>query len=96
MLADKRPVLLLDEPTSGQDAAALEELFHLIDARAKEGFAVIIVTHDMTFAAAIADTIMLLNNGELTGCFKNEDFWNHVDLLKEHQLVSPFEVSVHV
>lgn len=96
MLADKRPVLLLDEPTSGQDAAALEELFHLIDARAKEGFAVIIVTHDMTFAAAIADTIFLLNNGELTGRFNNEEFWNQVDVLKDHQLVSPIEVSVHV
>lgn len=96
MLADKRPVLLLDEPTSGQDAAALEELFYLIDARAKEGFAVLIVTHDMTFAAAIADTIILLNNGKLTGRFKNEEFWHHVDVLKDHQLVSPFEVNVHV
>lgn len=96
MLADKRPVLLLDEPTSGQDASALEELFHLIDERAREGFAVLIVTHDMTFASAIADTIFLLNNGELTGRFKNEEFWELEDLLKNHQLVSPLGACVHV
>ena len=89
MLADQRPVLLLDEPTSGQDAAALEELFGLIDARAKEGFAVLIVTHDMTFAAAIADTIFLLNDGELTGRFENDMLWQHEEVLKYHNLVSP-------
>jgi energy-coupling factor transport system ATP-binding protein len=96
MLADQRPVLLLDEPTSGQDAAALEELFQLIDARAKEGFAVLIVTHDMSFAAAMADTIFLLNDGELTGRFDNEVLWQHEEVLEQHQLVSPMGVYLHV
>jgi energy-coupling factor transporter ATP-binding protein EcfA2 len=95
MLADKRPVLLLDEPTSGQDAAALDELFHLIDARAKEGFAVLIVTHDMTFAAAIADTIFLINNGELTGRFEVNELWQHAEVLMQHHLISPAEACQH-
>ena len=96
MLADKRPVLLLDEPTSGQDAAALEELFSLINARAKEGFAVLIVTHDMTFAAAIADTIFLLKDGELTGRFANDVLWQDDESLKLHKLVSPIGECLHV
>lgn len=96
MLADKRPVLLLDEPTSGQDAAALEELFLLIDARAIEGFSVIIVTHDMTFAAAIADTIFLLNDGELTGRFEPNMLWQNAEVLKHHNLVSPNGACHHV
>ena len=84
MLADKRPVLLLDEPTSGQDEAALQELFHLIDARAKEGFAILIVTHDMTFAAAIADTVFLMNNGQLTGRFDNDVVWQQSAIIRNN------------
>ncbi|HLG27826.1 MAG TPA: ABC transporter, partial [Paenisporosarcina sp.] len=96
MLADKRPVLLLDEPTSGQDEAALQELFHLIDARAKEGFAILIVTHDMTFASAIADTIFLIKNGQLTGRFDNNVLWQQEKLLTQHQLVAPIGACSHV
>ncbi|WP_245827687.1 ABC transporter ATP-binding protein [Paenisporosarcina indica] len=96
MLADKRPVLLLDEPTSGQDASALQELFHLIDERAKEGFAILMVTHDMTFAAAIADTIFLLKNGELTGRFENNGLLKHAEVLRDHKLASPFGACPHV
>ena len=93
MLAGKRPVLLLDEPTSGQDASALKELFNLIDARAKEGFAILIVTHDMTFAAAIANTFFLLNNGRLTGRFENKVLWQQADVMEHHNLMAPLEVS---
>ena len=70
MLAEKRPVLLLDEPTSGQDEAALHELHHLVHTRAKEGLAILIVTHDMEFAASVADTVFLLNEGRLTGRYQ--------------------------
>jgi energy-coupling factor transporter ATP-binding protein EcfA2 len=94
MLAEKRPVLLLDEPTSGQDEAALRELHHLIHARAKEGLAILIVTHDMEFAAAVADTVFLLKEGELTGRFKAEDIWSDEALLLEHSLLPPSLGSV--
>jgi energy-coupling factor transport system ATP-binding protein len=63
MLADQRPVLLLDEPTSGQDTIALQELFYLLDAQAEAGISILIVTHDMSFAKAIADTIYLIKMG---------------------------------
>lgn len=89
MLADQRPVLLLDEPTSGQDATALQELFYLLDAQAKVGISILIVTHDMSFAKAIADTIYLMKDGELTGRFDNHHFWNQPALLSDHQLVAP-------
>ena len=89
MLADQKPVLLLDEPTSGQDASALLELFYLLDRQAKEGISILIVTHDMSFAKAIADTIYLMKDGKLTGRFDRHHFWNQTDLLSDHQLVTP-------
>lgn len=95
MLAEKRPLLLLDEPTSGQDEAALHELHHLIHARADEGLAILIVTHDMEFAASVADTVFLLKNGRLTGQFSAEDIWGNEKILHEHSLLSPLGGGLH-
>lgn len=89
MLADQRHVLMLDEPTSGQDGAALLELFHLLDARAREGATVFVVTHDMEFAAAVADSVLLVKEGKLTGKFRAEYLWRQEDLLEAHHLLPP-------
>lgn len=93
MLADQRQVLLMDEPTSGQDAAALQELFALIDGRSREGSTFFIVTHDMEFAAAIADSVMLIKDGRLTGKFAAADVWRNEELLTEHHLLPPKGVA---
>ncbi|MBT2582145.1 ABC transporter ATP-binding protein [Planococcus sp. ISL-109] len=89
MLADKRKVLLLDEPTAGQDEQALKELYELIDARAKDGCTAVIVTHDMNFAASIADSILLMKDGTLTGVFDPDALWGNDELLHEHRLLAP-------
>ncbi|WP_411053473.1 ATP-binding cassette domain-containing protein, partial [Tritonibacter sp. SIMBA_163] len=44
MLADGRQVLLLDEPTAGQDQQALAELYRQIESRAQDGCALAVVT----------------------------------------------------
>ena len=89
MLSDKRPVLLMDEPTSGQDKASLLELFELIDQRSKDGATFLIVTHDMEFAATIADSVLLVKDGELTGKFDAKDVWHNKELLASHHLLAP-------
>ncbi len=89
MLADNRPVIIMDEPTSGQDAAALLELFGLIDERRREGVTFLIITHDMEFAAAIADSVLLIKDGRLTGKFKAADIWADSALLADHHLIPP-------
>ncbi|WP_235524986.1 ABC transporter ATP-binding protein [Planococcus glaciei] len=95
MLADKRQVLLMDEPTSGQDAAALQALALLIAERANEGISFLIVTHDMEFAAAVADSILLIKNSVLTGKFACEELWADEELLASHHLLAPKGVKLH-
>ncbi|WP_033544028.1 ABC transporter ATP-binding protein [Planococcus sp. CAU13] len=89
MLADKRKGLFLDEPTSGQDEAALLELFRLVDERLDQGDTVFIVTHDMEFAAAVADSVVLLKDGQLTGKYAAKEIWENPRLLTEHHLLPP-------
>lgn len=93
MLADKRPVLLMDEPTSGQDTAALLELFDLIDQRSKKGTTFLIVTHDMEFAASLADSVLLIKDGQMTGKFDAKDVWHDEELLATHHLLAPKGVA---
>lgn len=53
-------VLVLDEPTFGQDARTWAELVDLIAGLRDDGRAVVAVTHDLDFVAAIADRIEAL------------------------------------
>ncbi|MFC5603789.1 ABC transporter ATP-binding protein [Sporosarcina koreensis] len=89
MLCDGREIILMDEPTSGQDAASMAELFGLIDERAREGTTFLIVTHDMEFAFHVADSVLLMKDGALTGKFDADHVWRDEDLLTKHHLLQP-------
>jgi energy-coupling factor transporter ATP-binding protein EcfA2 len=54
-LAGEPSVLILDEPTYGQDRRTAVELLDLLARQRDEGAAVCFVTHDLPFAAALAD-----------------------------------------
>lgn len=54
-LATRPRMLVLDEPTFGQDARTWSELVVLVDELLDEGSAVVAVTHDADFVAAVAD-----------------------------------------
>jgi len=58
-------ILLLDEPTKGIDVYAKDELAALLKARCAAGDAVVVVTHDVEFAAKHADEIAMIFNGEV-------------------------------
>lgn len=58
-------LLLLDEPTKGLDAAAKQRLGEILRTLCQSGMAVLIVTHDMEFAAEYADCCGLLFRGGL-------------------------------
>ena len=56
-------VVALDEPTRGMDRGRKDDLVALIDALATRGAAVVVATHDVEFAAAFADRVVLLGEG---------------------------------
>jgi energy-coupling factor transporter ATP-binding protein EcfA2 len=57
--------LLLDEPTRGLDYAAKEGLVELLRGWREQGMAILLVTHDVELAAAAADRVVLLSQGEI-------------------------------
>jgi energy-coupling factor transport system ATP-binding protein len=59
------PVLLLDEPTRGVDVASKDHLARFITSYAAAGHAVMIATHDVEFAAGVAQRAVMIGGGEL-------------------------------
>lgn len=57
--------LLLDEPTRGLDYVAKRTLVDLLRGWRDEGVAVLLVTHDVELAAAAADRVLLMSQGEI-------------------------------
>lgn len=69
-------LLLLDEPAKGLDAFSREELSRiLLDERAK-GRGIVLVTHDLDFAAQIADTCAMMFGGEIVSSAEGRAFFS--------------------
>ena len=68
-------ILLLDEPTKGLDACAKRSFARLIVDLKKQGKTIVLVTHDVEFAAVVADRCAMFFDGKITTVCKNRDFF---------------------
>ena len=64
-LAMKPEVLLLDEPTSALDPELVGEVEKSIANAAKTGQTMVLVSHDMSFVAQVADKVLFLDKGRI-------------------------------
>ena len=65
VLAMRTPVVVLDEPTTGQDLRGVRRIEALLDAVAAEGRTVIAITHDLRFAAERFERIVVMRAGRV-------------------------------
>ncbi|MEU4047200.1 heme ABC transporter ATP-binding protein [Streptomyces antibioticus] len=65
VLAQRAPLLLLDEPTAALDLKHQELVLRLCRERAREGDAVVVVLHDLGLAAAYAHRVAVLHEGRV-------------------------------
>lgn len=62
-LAQNAPVLMADEPTSHLDLGATVSIAKLLRGLADEGYAVLLVVHDLSLAAAVSDEVVVMSDG---------------------------------
>ncbi|MET3660337.1 amino acid ABC transporter ATP-binding protein [Aquamicrobium ahrensii] len=60
-------LMLFDEPTSALDPELVGEVLNVMKALASEGITMVVVTHEMGFAAHVADQVAFMEKGELVG-----------------------------
>jgi polar amino acid transport system ATP-binding protein len=58
-------IMLFDEPTSALDPELVGEVLQVMKTLAKEGMTMVVVTHEMGFAAQVADSVIFLDQGEV-------------------------------
>jgi energy-coupling factor transport system ATP-binding protein len=59
------PVLVLDEPTTGQDSRGIARVQAIVDAVAGEGRTVVAISHDMRFVAESFERVVVMREGRV-------------------------------
>ncbi|HEX5565084.1 MAG TPA: ABC transporter ATP-binding protein [Sporosarcina sp.] len=79
MLVDNQKMLLLDEPTFGQDAATNLEMMNMLQDRFEVGTTIVMITHDMELVHKYVDRIIVLNKGTVVADCTPEELWDMPD-----------------
>ena len=74
VLEKEAELYILDEPTKGLDPGRKDELTRLLKEKARLGKTVLLVTHDIEFAAVTADVMALMYDGRIVACENKEKF----------------------
>ncbi len=64
-LCMKPTIMLFDEPTSALDPEMVKEVLDVMVQLAEEGMTMLCVTHEMSFARTVADTMVFMDRGEI-------------------------------
>lgn len=90
VLAMSPTVLVLDEPTTGLDAAGREEFYYYLRRIQNDlGVTIVLVTHDMTEVASLAEQIFVLHHGCLVLRGTPRSIFTHSDTLRQWNLAEP-------
>ncbi|HEV7317434.1 MAG TPA: sugar ABC transporter ATP-binding protein [Ensifer sp.] len=71
-MAHEPKVLILDEPTSSLSSAEADRLFDLVDRLKARGVAILYISHRMSDIRRLADSIVALRDGRISGRFEGQ------------------------
>jgi energy-coupling factor transport system ATP-binding protein len=89
VLAMDTPVVVLDEPTTGQDARGVALIGRVVSDIAAEGRTVIAITHDMDFCAENFDRVLVMAAGQVIADGTPEQAFAQLDALAEAHVEPP-------
>ena len=90
VLAQDTPLLLLDEPTASLDLRHQQLVMQIARILAKNGAAIMVVLHDLNLAAAFADRIAMMRDGEIVA------LGAPADILTAENIEAVFDLPVTV
>ena len=92
-LAMKPEIMLLDEITAALDPEMVHEVLDVILDLAREGKTMIIVTHEMSFARAVADRVIFLEGGRIVEEGIPEVFFDRPQTERARAFLHTFEFA---
>ncbi len=76
-LAMEPKIMLFDEPTSALDPEMIKEVLDVMEELAESGMTMIVVTHEMGFARAVANRMVFMADGEIVEVGTPEHFFEN-------------------
>ena len=83
-------ILLFDEVTAALDPEMVREVLDVMLNLAAQGRTMLIVTHEMQFAKAVADRVIFLDNGNIVEDATPDEFFNHPKTSRAKQFLNMF------
>jgi general L-amino acid transport system ATP-binding protein len=87
-LAMQPKIMLFDEPTSALDPEMIKEVLEVIQELAETGMTMIVVSHEVGFARAVAHRVILLDAGRIVEEAPPEEFFAHPKEERTKQFLS--------
>ena len=84
-------LLLLDEITAALDPEMVREVLNVVLDLARDGMTMLIVTHEMRFAEAVADRVVFLEGGVVLEEAPPAQFFHHPETERARQFLDTFE-----
>src|SRR5579863_9980442 len=90
VLAMLPTILVLDEPTTGLDAEGRAEFYYYLQRIQREqAVTVVLVSHDMTEVASLADTLFVMHNAHLVLQGTPRTIFSQEEKLRQYGLAAP-------
>jgi general L-amino acid transport system ATP-binding protein len=81
-------IMLFDEPTSALDPEMVKEVLDTMVALARDGMTMLVVTHEMGFARAVADRVIFMDKGEIVETNTPQAFFDNPQNERSRQFLS--------
>jgi energy-coupling factor transport system ATP-binding protein len=94
VLAMKPEVLILDEPTLGQDFRRIRSLVSMLKSMSSGGLALVVITHDVNFAAEHSSRVVIMKDGIILLDGEPHAILSQEDVLRSANLEPPASVRL--
>lgn len=94
MLVGNKKLLILDEPTFGQDEKNTYKLMNKLCELNQEGITIFMITHDLDLVEEYANKTAVMHNGSIIFSGETKDLWKHKRLIEKSRLELPFKIKV--
>ncbi|HTX78457.1 MAG TPA: energy-coupling factor transporter ATPase, partial [Longilinea sp.] len=82
-------VIVLDEPTTGQDYRGCHQIMQIADSLHRQGRTVVFVTHHMALVAEYAKRVIVMTGGKILMDGKTEEIFSKPDVVREAYIIPP-------
>ena len=86
ILVLKPEIIILDEPTAGQDYKTYTDIMNFLDSLQKQGHTIVMITHDMQLMLEYSDRCLVVVEGEIIADDNPVTILNQKDLLESANL----------